>query len=165
MARSRVRYEAMTNFSSDSAGDPAEHGFPTAVEAPWEQYNGWKVTSTHKEAPVGKMTTFRGEQMTLVRDEKRRAIGVQNALTGVVRWVSMHVAPFGSDQLPDIVDIGDWMKSGLATKRTPLARALQNPNARAQRPFVDEDIVKRNGNPKHRSIFKPQFGLRGERVK
>lgn len=165
MARSRVRYEAMTNFSSDSAGDPAEHGFPTAVEAPWEQYNGWKVTSTHKEAPVGKMTTFRGEQMTLVRDEKRRVIGEQNALTGVVRWVSMHIAPFGADELPDTVDVGDWMKSGLATKHTPLARALQSPNARAQIYSAADEVTKHGGDTKHRSIFKPHFGLRGERIK
>ena len=78
MRKQKERYESMNEFSSDSAGDPAEHGFPTIMEEPSKQFSDpWIVISNQKEASVGKVFTFTGGQMTLVRDEKRRAIGIK----------------------------------------------------------------------------------------
>ncbi len=162
-SRRKERYERL-NLPDDGEGDASQYGYPTIAEAPWDGYDSaWQVFARMAEAAVGRVFNFGGSNMQLVRDENRRAIGVRNALTGKVRWVSMDVGFFGADQVQDEVDLGDYMEAGIAQWDTPLGRTLQKDSARAPRRSVKEEWVKRGADPNHRSIFKPKFE-RGRRV-
>lgn len=165
MKKQKERYEPMNEFSSDSAGDPAEHGFPTIMEEPSKQFSDpWIVISNQTESPIGKVFTFTGGQMTLVRDEKRRAIGIKNAF-GKIRWISMDEAPFGSDQISTTIVLPPYRESGLASENTPLAHVLQKSTSRAPKFSIEEQVTARGGDNTHKSIFKPQFGRHGERIR
>jgi len=128
------------------------------AEAPWHGFDSaWQVFASMAEAAVGRVFNFGGSDMQLVRDEKRRAIGVQNSVTGKVRWVPMDVGFFGFDQVRDQVDLGDYQDAGIATRDTPLGRTLQKDSARAPRRSVRDEWAKRGADLSHRSIFKPKF--------
>ena len=144
------------DLTSDSMGDPAEHGFPTATEAPNKQFSQpWITRSHHKDAPVARIYTYNSRPMTLVRDEVHRAYGLTNPTTGEVVWIPFDEAPFGIDQTKTVVELAPYLESGIAQSDTPLAKILQKDGA--PKYSADDAIRKRNGNPNRRSDFKPQF--------
>lgn len=143
---------------NDGEGDESAHGNPTMAEAPWHGYDSaWQVFAHMAEAAVGRVFNFGGSDMQLVRDEKRRTIGVQNSLTGKVRWVPMDQGFFGYDQIDQTVDLGDYREAGVATWDTKLGQTLQKDSARAPRRSIREEWAKRGADLTHRSIFKPRF--------
>ena len=155
--RLKERYVRL-NLCDDREGDESAHGNPTMAEAPWHGYdNAWQVFASMAEAAVGRVFNFGGSDMQLVRDEKRRAIGVQNTLTGKVRWVPMDVGFFGADQVQEELDLGDYQEAGIAQWDTPLGKTLQKDSARAPRRSVRAEWAKRGADLSHRSIFKPKF--------
>lgn len=166
MNRPEEVYFVNPNLNSESMGDAAEHGFPTATEAPHTIFmNPWKTFSRHREAAVAHMFTYRGEDMILTRDERRRAFGVTNPTTHEVMWIPFDQLPFGGDQVNTVVELTSYLESGISQLDTPLARVLQKPNARAMEFSVDEKVGVRGGNPNHKSIFKPRFGARGKMIR
>lgn len=163
--RLRERYERL-NLCDDGEGDESAHGNPTMAEAPWHGFDSaWQVFASIAEAAVGRVFNFGGSDMQLVRDEKRRAIGVQNSVTGKVRWVPMDVGFFGADQVSDEVDLGDYHEAGVEQWDTPLGQTLQKDSARAPRRSVRERWASRGADLSHRSEFKPRFDDRGRRIR
>lgn len=166
MSKSEAVYFVNAELNSESMGDAAEHGFPTATEAPHTIFtNPWKTFSRHREAPVAHMFTYTGENMILTRDERRRAFGVMNPTTHEVQWISFDQLPFGGDQVNTVVELASYLESGIPQHDTPLARVLQKPSARTMEFSVDEKVGARGGKPKERSLFKPLFTARGKMIR
>lgn len=136
----------------------------TAMESPWLGYDeSWRITTHQREAVVAKQ--FLGDQVfILVTDVVKRVFGVRNTTTGKVLLVPIQRASFGSDQITTRVHLGEYQQSGIPQEHTLLARMLQHPANRTLLFSVEEGIMKRNGNPHHRSIFKPKFDKRGKRI-
>lgn len=135
----------------------------TGMEAPWTEYRDpWVVVSDHDEEPIGQLHV--GAQiMTLVDDMVRRVVGVENKTTGKVRWIAINRAS-GLSDIKTQVPLPSFRESGLAQDTTLLSRMLQHPVSRARKPFINEQIIARGGNPKHRSIFKPTFTPKGRMI-
>ena len=124
--RLRERYVTMNLPGNDGEGDESAHGNPTMAEAPWHGYDSaWQVFAHMAEAAVGRVFNFGGSDMQLVRDEKRRTIGVQKLTYWKSALGTYGSRLFGYDQIDQTVDLGDYREAGVATWDTKLGQTLQ----------------------------------------
>ena len=77
----------------------------------------------------------------------------------------MDKAPFGSDQISTTIVLPLYRESDLASDHTPLAHVLQKSTSRAPNFSIEEQVTARGGDNTYKSIFKPQFGRHGERIR
>jgi len=128
---------------------------------PSEQMMGTHVVRMESREPIGEVFVFGDRPMPLVEEVEHIAILVQNALTGVNKFLGRSTTlVFQHDQLETHRVIRSWNQSE-KHEMGSLPHILEQRGSRSLKIDIDEQSRARGGNPGYRSKFKhPNYGRR-----
>lgn len=160
-----VRYVTPSFRESGHAeyGDPAEHGYPNHMEAPFAGFFGVHLVRLLRRETVGSLFAFGNWSFDLRADQTRDAILVENQLTGERLFIPrQNILTFFWDSLPKFHISQTWNHWEEQPPGTA-ASALESRRSRAPFHDTDQEFRRRGGRPGHRSQFKYPNG--GKRIR
>lgn len=158
----RVRYVTPRFKETGQADyfDPAELGFPSHEEAPFQFFShSHNVMLTRRER-VGTLFAFGNSSFDLRTESRRHVICVENSVTGEHLFIPrQNILMFFWNVLESLHLVQTWNTAEVQEPGSA-ARALESRKSKSAYHDTDQEFRKRGGNPQFQSEFKGKYGLR-----